>query len=107
MPSTAALISFPFAGEPSALPLDPLVILSPLSLFFFFSFFFIAGVGFLELLTPCSPNSSLLRFSQLLVAQVTSFPAATAAPRPLAFSLFHDEAELFFTDSTPAPVPKP
>lgn len=86
---------------------DSLVILPPPSPPTFF-FFLQAGVGVsLEHLTPCFPNSTLFRFPPPSAAQVTSFLAATAAPRPLAFPLFHDEAELFFSNSTTAPAPKP
>lgn len=60
----------------------------------------------LEFLTPWSLDFALLRFSQSLVAQVTSFLADTAVPGPLAFPLFHDDAKLF-SNSTPAPAPKP
>lgn len=49
---------------------------------------------------------ALLRFSQLSDRQVTSLLAPTAAPRPLAFPLFHAEPGPFVTNSTQVPAPK-
>lgn len=49
---------------------------------------------------------SLLCFPQLWTDKVTSLLATTAAPRPLAFPLFHDESGPFRTNSTQVPAPK-
>lgn len=75
--------------------------------FFFFSFNRLLWEVSLECFAACSPNSAQLRFPQPLVVHITSLLAATVAPRPRGFPLFHDDPQLFFTNSTPAPAPKP